>query len=73
MEGLPVGLWDAARSAGPFAGLIMLSLWWLERADRIRLQRERDALLERVLVTMHASSKAIEDATRLITTTVLRQ
>jgi hypothetical protein len=73
MEGVPGDLWEAAKSAGPFAGLIMLALWWLERADRVQLQRERDALLERVLTTMHASSAAIQEATRLITTTVIRR
>lgn len=71
MEGLPGDLWEAAKTAGPFGTLLLMVLWWLERGDRVRLQRERDALLERVLTTMHASSASIQDAIRLITTTVI--
>lgn len=73
MEGLPGDLWEAAKNAGTFGAMIMTALWWLERMDRIRLQRERDSLLERVLTAMHAATTAIQEATRLITTTVLRR
>lgn len=72
MEGVPDALWEAARTAGPFGTLLMLVLWWLERVDRVRLQRERDALLERVLTTMNAGSTAIHEATHVIRSKVLR-
>lgn len=70
MDGFPDGLWEAAKTAGPFANFLLLSLWWLERTDRVRLQRERDALLERVLSAMNAGSHALQEATRLITSKV---
>lgn len=73
MEGIPGDLWEAAKAAGTFGAMMMTALWWLERIDRVRLQRERDALLERVLTTMQASSTAVQEATRLITNTVLRR
>ncbi len=52
---------QAAQSAGPFATMIMATLWWLERKERLELQRERNGLLERVLVTMSGITQAVKD------------
>lgn len=69
MNGFPAALWELARTAGPFGAVLGLVMWWLERADRIKLQRERDGLLERVLIALHGGTQAIEEATRVINLT----
>lgn len=49
-------LWASAKQAGPFATMLMVYLWYLERKDRLKLQGERDALLERVLTIINTMS-----------------
>lgn len=66
MEGLPNDLWEAAKTAGPFGTLLMGFIWWLERTDRVRLQKERDALLERVLTTASSLTETVREAIRLV-------
>lgn len=58
-------LWQAAKVAGPFANMLLLVLWFLERKDRVRLQTERDALLERVINGMHAATTSIDSIRQL--------
>lgn len=44
MDPILTELWNAAKQAGPFASLILLCLWWLERGDRkIAQDNEREA------------------------------
>lgn len=66
MESFPADIWEAAKTAGPFGTMLGLMLWWLERNDRLRLQRERDALLERVLSTANNLTDMVKEAIRLV-------
>jgi hypothetical protein len=52
-------LWQAAKVGGP-AMTIMTLLWYLERTDRLRLQKERDALLERCLNALNSGNTVLE-------------
>lgn len=59
-------LWEMAKAAGPFGTCLMLTLFFLERRDRMRLQSERDALLERVLVSINEQTEVVKDTKRAI-------
>jgi hypothetical protein len=59
-------LWNLAKQAGPFSTLIMLFLWWRADTERLRLQAERDALLERTITSILSATHAIQEATNLI-------
>lgn len=59
MDQVFAGLWDAAKQAGPFASLMLLVLWWFERQERQELQEGKDALIERVLMTMSETREAL--------------
>lgn len=59
-------LWEMAKAAGPFGTCLMLTLFFLERRDRMKLQGERDALLERVLMSITQQTEAVKDAKRAI-------
>lgn len=54
-------MWTAAKQAGPFGTLLMLIIWWKTDAERLRLQRDRDALLERVVKALEAAADAMEN------------
>ena len=56
--------WEAAKLAGPFGTMLMFAMWWRADAERVKLQTERDALLERVLTSINAVGEAIRDNTR---------
>ncbi len=65
MENSLVDLWGAIQKAGPFAGMIMFYLWWKTDGERLKLQSERDALLERVLDSMNTASSSIVTITEV--------
>src|SRR5262245_14242829 len=56
-----------AEIGGEPLAIVMVVLWWLERQDRLRLQRERDELLKRVLTTLMQGTEAIKDLANIIT------
>jgi hypothetical protein len=58
-------LWLAAKTAGPFATMLMLLIWYKTDRERLKLQTERDALLERVLNTMDKVAGAMEAAQQI--------
>lgn len=59
MDQVFTGLWEAAKQAGPFASIMLLTLWWFERQERLELQRSRDALHERVFSAMSEAKDAM--------------
>lgn len=70
-------LWNAAKLAGPFGTLLMLVMWWLERVERIRVQKEQrddktadkaraEALLERVITGLHDAATAVRSLKDLL-------
>lgn len=73
MEDLPSYLLEAAKNGGIFTALFMLYQWWLERRDRVHLQRERDALLREVLTTMNTSNTSIQETISLMHTLAARR
>lgn len=60
-------------------GFLLAGLWWLnelrkeERADRIELQKERDALLERMINAMNTGTVAITSIKDLLQSGVRRE
>jgi hypothetical protein len=66
MDPILTGLWQSAQQAGPFAALILLVLWWFERDERRELQRERNALLERMLTAMSDTKDAIRELRAIV-------
>ena len=41
-------------------GALILVFWWLERRERVELQKNKDALLERTLGTLHSVSNSLD-------------
>ena len=73
MEGFPAELWEAAKTASPFGTLLVLAVWWLERAGRTEERGERqksqekcDKMAERVLTGLNAATDAVRENTRAI-------
>lgn len=67
------GLWEAAKTAGPFGTLIGLFMWFMERqtrlqerAERVKLQEERNALTERVITGLHTAASAVVENSKVI-------
>lgn len=59
-------LWELAKTAGPFATCLMLLIWFKTDRERLKLQGERDALLERVLVVSQKMVDAMEATLALV-------
>lgn len=59
-------LWELAKTAGPFATCLLLLIWVKTDRERLRLQGERDALLERVLGSVQKMSDAMEATLALV-------
>jgi hypothetical protein len=53
-------IWGAAQKAGPFATMLVLYIWYLERNDRLKLQGERDQLLERYIGALNNVNMTLE-------------
>jgi hypothetical protein len=53
-------IWGAAQKAGPFATMLVLYIWYLERNDRLKLQGERDNLLERYIGALNNVNMTLE-------------
>lgn len=68
MEAMLQDLWAAAKQAGPFATMLMIFMWARTDAERRVLQKERDALLERVIKAIDTTADAVTDAIRVGTT-----
>jgi hypothetical protein len=60
MENFVVDIWEAAKAASPFATMVIMVIWLKTDRERLKLQGERDALLERVLKSNEELSSAIE-------------
>lgn len=67
------GLWEAARTAGPFGTLVGLFMWYMEwkgrvqeRAERVKLQDERNVLTERVITGLHTAAAAVVENSKVI-------
>ncbi len=55
-------LLDLLSKGGPsFIAAFCIIMWWLERRDRVRLQTERDALLERVITSQLTGAQSMRD------------
>lgn len=54
MDDLLLKLWPYAESAGPFATLLFLVLYVLERRERVACQERERMLIERVLQATEA-------------------
>lgn len=61
-----IEIWEAAKLAGPFGTLIMAFVWWRTDSERKHLQKERDGLLERMLLSMTSATDAIKENTQAI-------
>lgn len=59
-------LWQMAKTAGPFATCLMLVIWFKCDRERLKLQSERDALLERVLKNNDKVGDTMQAALALI-------
>jgi pyoverdine/dityrosine biosynthesis protein Dit1 len=53
-------VWAAAKVAGQFGAMIMTLLWYLERKERLKLQGEKDNLLERALTAFMTSNNLLD-------------
>jgi hypothetical protein len=60
MESWLTDIWGAAQKAGPFATMLVLYIWYLERNDRLKLQGERDQLLERYIGALNNVNMTLE-------------
>lgn len=65
-------LWELARTAGPFATVFATFIWWLERSERVRIQKEKDAMSERVVVGLFQASEAVKESTDLLKQSLYR-
>lgn len=59
-------LWTMAKNASPPVACFCVYLWLGERADRRKLQGERDSLLERVLSAINNTANSMEDLVKLL-------
>lgn len=59
------GIWNATQQAGVFGAMLMFYMWLRSEAQRVKLQDERDALLERVLTAMIGGTEAMKDLRQL--------
>lgn len=55
-----VSVWDLARTAGPFGTVLMLTMWYLERQERLKIRDLYDKLFERVLSAQSAGVAALD-------------
>jgi hypothetical protein len=60
MESWLTDIWGAAQKAVPFATMLVLYIWYLERNDRLKLQGERDQLLERYIGALNNVNMTLE-------------
>ena len=58
-------LWTSAKQAGPFATMLMTYMWFRADSERQNLQKERDALLERVVVSINSAADAVRQFSQL--------
>lgn len=65
MENFTTELWEAAKQAGPFSTMVILLIWFKTDRERLKLQNERDALLERMLKSNEGLSAAIADVVKV--------
>lgn len=57
MPEVPKAVWDLVTSLGPSG--IMFLFWYLERAERLELQKRYDLLTERVLTGLNDAKVAV--------------
>ena len=64
MTEVPPAVWNLVTSLGP-SGVLLL-FWWLERTERLELQKRYDILAERVLTGLNDTKVAVASLKELL-------
>lgn len=59
-------LWEMAKTAGPFGTVLVLFFWWRCDKERIKERGSNEALTERALAGLNASTNAFEKVAELL-------
>lgn len=57
---------EMARQAGPFAAVVMTTLWWLERQERRETQKKHEENVEKSLTAMTAVEAALHSMSLML-------